>query len=447
MNGNDTIFALSTAAGKAGIAVVRVSGRSAADCVNRIFGRLPPPRSASYGALREPVGGEIFDRGIVLWFPGPASATGEDMAEFHVHGSRAVLRCLLESLTSVEGCRPAEAGEFARRSFAAGKMGLVEIEGLADLLAAETAAQRRMALRQAGGIASEVFDQWRRRLIVVSAEVEALVDFADEDGVAEAAGGRWKSLAAGLTEDMAAEVRRSRLSARVREGAKVVLAGPPNAGKSSLLNALARRDVAIVSAIPGTTRDVLEVPLDIGGLLVTLTDTAGLRTTSDEIEVAGVDRAKREAESADLFIWVSSKDLAGSATESTDRRADLLVENKCDLPGVSISGLNRNDSSRVWLEVSARSGQGLDALLAKIGDQLRAGLGEGENGILSRARQVQAVQESIRLLNDAVQRSGDSVELIAEDLRRAGDALGRLTGRIGVEDLLAYIFSEFCIGK
>lgn len=447
MSVGETIFALSSGAGKAGIAVLRISGPMAREATLRLCGTLPAPRVARYGQFREPVSGEVLDSGISLWFPGPRSATGEDVAEFHVHGGRAVVEALFGVLKTLENTRLALPGEFLRRAFAAGKADLIEIEGLADLLNAETAAQRRLAMRQAGGFASGVFEGWRNSLLQLAAHVEALVDFGDEEDVARLESGQFSDRIRVLAGSMSAELERALIGRPVRQGFKVVLAGLPNTGKSSLLNALARRDVAIVSPLPGTTRDAIEAPLEIDGLLVTLTDTAGLRkVTADEIEMIGIGRSRRELERADLVVWVSAYDVDGSANISWGGSVDIAVRNKCDIQDLELR-LARNEDNGTGIAVSARTGQGIDRLLNEIGRLLRSRYGQGEAALLVRERQVQAVQESIRSLNDAAGHVGGPLEVLAEDLRRAGVALARLTGRIDVEDMLAAIFSEFCIGK
>lgn len=444
MTVRDTIYALSSGAGRAGIAIVRVSGPRAGEAIERIAGRGAIARKAQYRALRDPVSGEQLDRGIVLWFPGPDSATGEDVAEFHVHGSRSVVSGLFDALRQFQDCRPAMAGEFLRRAFAAGKLDLIEVEGLADLLAAETAAQRRLALRQATGHASEVFEEWRGRLIKILAHVEALIDFGEEEDTARLAVNGILQDVKRLTGEMAAELLRGRRAVAVREGAKVVLAGPPNTGKSSLLNALARRDAAIVSARPGTTRDIIEVPLDFGDVPITLTDTAGLREdTEDEIERIGIERSLAEMRNAEIVVWVDAPDVAGSAASPEARTADIVVQNKCDLLGLE-AGLRRDDSE---LRVSAKSGAGLDRLAEALRDCLDRKYGQAQSALLTRERQTRAVEDSIRFLNDALAHSNEAIEVVAEDLRNAATALSRLTGRIHVEDLLSSIFGEFCIGK
>lgn len=448
MNGRETIYALSSGAGRAGIAVVRVSGPQAAEAIKSIAGKLPVVRKAQFGALKDPVSGELLDRGIVLWFPGPNSATGEDIAEFHVHGSRSVVATLFEVLRRLPDCRPAEPGEFLRRAFSSGKVDLIEVEGLADLLAAETSAQRRLALRQATGHASSVFEDWRSKLLGASAHIEALIDFSEEEDTARLAVAGVLGGVKELAGEMEVELRRGRRAVAVRLGAKVVLAGPPNTGKSSLLNVLARRDVAIVSARPGTTRDVIEVPLDFGGVPITLTDTAGLRTdTGDEIEQIGIQRSLAEISGAEVVIWVAAADAPGSAIAAESKTADIVVVNKSDL-GRDDSGLIRNDAGfAASIRLSAKTGEGIDEFIEALRTCLDRKYGQTELALLTRERQTRAVEDSIRHLNEALEHEGEPAEVLAEDLRSAAVALGRLTGRIHVEELLSSIFSEFCIGK
>lgn len=427
----DTIFALSTGALPCAVAVVRVSGALAGIALDRLCGARPAPREARYAALR----GEdesVIDRALVFWFPAPASFSGEDMAEFHVHGSRAVIDALFVALAGV-GARPAEAGEFTRRAFANGKVDLAEAEGLADLLVAETEAQRLQALRQMEGGLSDLVETWRSELIALRAEVEAHLDFSDEGDVGEEAAAG----VCGRIDDLAARIRRvagSDVGERVRAGIRVVIAGAPNAGKSSLLNRLARRDVAIATPEPGTTRDVLEVRLDAGGFPLLIFDTAGLRESDSLAERSGVERALAAARGADLVL-LAIDPLGDPAAAAVDglacpvwrigTKADLARASDCDL----------------W--VSSHSEEGLPQLERRLAEFARTHYGGAEAGV-TRLRHRQALLdaaaglERARLVEDAER---------AEMLRQAGDALGRITGAIGMEDVLDRIFAEFCIGK
>jgi len=453
MSHSDTIFAVSTGQSRAGIAVIRISGSAARQALSRLVRNVPEARRASLRSVRDPESGEILDKGMVLWIPGPGSATGEDMAELHLHGSEAVIAGVLGALGSVPGLRPAEAGEFTRRAFDNGRVDLVEVEGLADLLAARTARQRQQAMHQLSGQASSVFEQWREMLAGICARVAAAVDFVEEEGVAEVAVRGLRASTEHLISDMVKSLVVGERAAAIQAGVKVVLSGSPNVGKSSLLNLLSAREAAIVSARPGTTRDVIEVMMDIGGIPVILTDTAGLREAAeDEVEAVGISRARRELNRADIIIWVESPDVSGSAGWPGGIQPDLWVINKIDLV-VADSRLTRNDSGSLTaaelqpIRISATTGTGIEALIDAIECVVQRKYQETESAVVVRARQRQAVHESIRYLNESLRHGTGTLELVAEDLRKAADAIGRLTGRIEVEELLASIFSEFCIGK
>lgn len=434
----ETIAAVSTAPGKAAIAVIRLSGPEAGAALSALSGRLPEPRRASLRAMRDPRGGGLIDRGVALWLPGPASQTGEDMAELHLHGGRAVMTAALDALLSLPGLRAAEPGEFVRRAFLNGRLDLAEAEGLADLLAAETEAQRRQAVRQSEGALSALIDGWREALLNAMALVEAGIDFSDEDDVPREARAAARSGAEALAGEIAAALRDTRAE-RLREGFSVAILGQPNVGKSSLLNALARREVAIVTDAPGTTRDVLEVHLDLGGLPVTLADTAGLRDAEDAAEQEGVRRARARAEVSDLALWI---DDASAPVEPPALPGVALwrVANKIDVaPDGGADADHR---------ISARTGEGLDGLVAALARAGRDALGAGEHVGLTRARHRDALAAVAGELDAALGRwDGLPDELLAEHLRRAATELGRITGKVGVEDVLGKIFSEFCIGK
>ncbi len=411
--------------------------------VEALCGGLPEPRRAVLRTLRRPEDGEDIDSGLVLWFPRPGSFTGEDCAEFQVHGSRAVVDAVLRSLSSCPGCRMAEPGEFALRAFRNGRLDLTEVEGLADLVAAKTEAQRRQALRVSSGGLRTLAEQWSRDLLRLRARVEATVDFIDEAGVADAARAEIAGRLAELCSEVEAALAGARIAETIRDGIKVVIAGPPNAGKSSLLNYLARRDAAIVSSIPGTTRDVIEVSMDVGGLPVIFTDTAGLRTEStDEIEQIGMSRTRRELEVADLVIWLTAPDARGRPGREIDSHT-LWVENKADLPN-SQSGLHRNK----WhYRVSLKSGEGLGNFMDGLTARLKAIFGSAQPGVVVRARQRECLTLLLTHLRAALAVDDSAPELLAEELRAGADALGRLTGKLNVEDVLGEIFAAFCIGK
>ncbi len=443
-----TIYALASGAGPAGIAVVRLSGPESKTALEALCASVPPPRRATRVEIRDPAGGEKLDDGLALWFPGPASFTGEDTVELHVHGGRAVVDGVLAALGAQPGLRLAEPGEFTRRAFENGKMDLTAAEGLADLVAAETAAQRRQALRQLGGELAELYESWRDRLIHGLAHLEATIDFSDEDLPERLADEVFRNLA-GLATEIAAHLADNRRGERLRDGIHVAIVGPPNVGKSSLLNLLARRDAAIVSETAGTTRDVIEVHLDIGGYPLVVADTAGLRESADDIEREGVRRARLRAEDADLrLILIDAAawpEIDPAAADLIDQES-LLVINKVDLVApkqpLSIGAIEA-------LPISAVTGDGIEALLAVLGARLTERIGDAAQPALTRARHREALEDcrhSLQRALSAAERS-DRPELVAEDLRLAARALGRITGRVDVEDLLDVIFRDFCIGK
>jgi tRNA modification GTPase len=380
--------------------------------------------------LRDPAGAETIDRGLVLWFPGPASFTGEDVVELHVHGGRAVLQ-RLSAVLLAQGLRPAEAGEFTRRAFEAGKLDLSQAEAIADLVDAETQAQRRQALRQLDGALGQLYEGWRDRLKVLLARLEALIDFPDE-GLDEAIEGEVIEGAQSLLAEISAHLADGGKGERLRDGFEIAIAGAPNVGKSSLLNRLADSEVAIVSDIPGTTRDVIEVALDLGGYRVLLIDTAGLRETDDPVEREGVRRARARAQAADLRLHVFAP---GEAPPDADP-ATIPVMNKADLATAPAGAV----------AVSALTGAGIDQLLAQITARVAAQLEPGETPALTRARHRLAVEEAAGALGRALV-ADLPPELRAEDLRLGLRALGRIVGAVDVEDLLDVIFLEFCIGK
>ena len=422
---NDTIFALSSGTPPAAVAVVRISGPRADAALEALAGGLPEPRVATLATLR--LGNERLDRALVLRFPGPRSVTGEDVAELHLHGGRAVVAAVLDALAGLEGLRPAQPGEFTRRAFSHGRIDLAEAEGLADLLAAETEAQRRAALAMAGGALSRQVEAWRQRLLALAAALEAALDFSDEGEVGEAWPAGWDAELAALAGEIGALLDRP-LAERLRDGLRVVIAGPPNAGKSSLLNMLVQRDAAITAATPGTTRDLIEAPTAIGGLPFLLVDTAGLRDSADAIETAGVARARASLDAADLILWL------GDPAEAPDRERTILVQSKCDL-----SAEPREADARV----SAVTGQGVAGLIGTLVARARDLL-PGETEIAVNARQRAALAEAAIALRSA---PGSDMLIAAEALRQARLELDRVTGRAGVEEMLDALFGRFCIGK
>lgn len=445
---NDTIYAASTAPGRSAVAVVRLSGPQATAAASALAGSLPPPRQAGVRTVRTPQG-EPIDRGLVLWFRGPASYTGEDLVEFHVHGGPAVVSGLLEALAG-EGLRLAEAGEFTRRAFERGKLDLAQAEGVADLIEAETAAQRRQALDQLGGRMSQAQARWREDLIEAQAIFEAAVDFPDEEiphDVLVRAEAPLRRLMAGVTAALADVAR----GERIREGWRVALVGAPNAGKSTLLNALAGREAAIVTATPGTTRDVIEVPLQLAGYKALVADTAGLRETRDEIEAEGVRRARAWAKGAALRLFLVDGSAAEADLSNIDvlEAGDLLVVSKSDLPSGAALMAAEAEARRRELEVvrlSAHRAADVDALIARLADRVVADLAGSEPPAATRQRHRALLHEALERLESALE-NGQAPELAAEDVRLAGRALDRITGRIHPEDVLDRVFATFCIGK
>ena len=446
----ETIVALATGAGRAGVAVIRLSGPAAGPTLSALTARdLPKPRMATREAFCDPRTGVSLDDGLALWFPGPHSFTGEDVVELHIHGGPAVIAAVVDAALSQPGVRPAEAGEYTRRAFENGKLDLAEAEGLADLVDAETEGQRRQALRQRRGALSAVYEGWRGRLIEAAALIEAEIDFPDEDlpgALAQRAGPILQSLA----DDMGQHLDDAHRGERIRDGYRIAIIGPPNAGKSSLLNALAQREAAIVSDIPGTTRDVVEVRLVLTGFPVWIADTAGLREAADAIEAEGVRRALARAEEADLRIGVveTAADVPGSVS-SVLNAEDLLVRSKLDLYGPPASRRHAPEPAGETpaVHISSTTGEGLRELEAVLAAKVTEALGREEAPVLTRARHRRLVEEARAALARAIPALDAGPELAAEDVRVAADQIGRLTGRIDVEDLLGEIFSSFCIGK
>lgn len=434
----DTIFAPATGVGRAAIAVIRLAGPDTRAALEALApGPIPKSRVATLRTLRDPETREALDRALVLFFPAPNSFTGEDMAELQVTGGRAVLASVVAALGRIPGLRPADPGEFALRAFESGKMDLSQVEGLADLVDAETAAQRRQALRIADGALSREADALRELALDAMAALEIQIDFSDVD---EADAIVFEAVRAPAAEALAridAALASARAGERLREGLTIVIAGPPNAGKSTLMNALARRDVAIVSALPGTTRDAIEVALDLDGYPVTLVDTAGLRETEDPLEREGIARARRRAATADLTLWLS--DIAAPAPPPADLRPVLVLVTKCDDATVMAGGNA--------LPISARTGFGLPQLLDEIRRFAAEQLGTGSSALISNARHRLAFEDARSALRRALASEGGAEELIAEDLRLAARALERIAGRIDVEDILGAIFSRLCVGK
>jgi tRNA modification GTPase len=452
----DTIFALSSGRPPAAIAVVRISGPRAGGALRATIGKIPAPRQAALARVRDPVSGETIDEALALWFPGPNSETGEDTAELQLHGGRAVIAAVLAALGRIEGCRPAEAGEFTRRAFENGRIDLTRVEGLADLVGADTEAQRRQAFRQMRGLLGDRAEAWRTRLIEALALVEARIDFPDEGDVPEDLVGPALARAGALRDEIAEVLADQRRGERLREGLVVAIAGPPNAGKSSVLNRIARREAAIVSPLAGTTRDLIEVHLDLEGVPVTLVDTAGIRDSDDPVEQEGVRRARERVGAADLVMWVLDAAAGGEIAVETVARefpntAKWIVWNKVDL--VSVLRIKTLKSVVHKLDypihfISALNGSGFTEFIADLAEQSRTYLGSTEPALVTRERHRRALEETVAALDRATRGQAPGQEdILAEELRLAARALGRLTGRVDVEDVLDVIFRDFCIGK
>jgi tRNA modification GTPase len=494
MSAADTIFALSSGRPPAAIAVVRISGPRAAVALKALIAKTPEPRQAAFARVRNPDSGEIIDEALALWFPAPASETGEDVAELQLHGGRAVIAAVLGALAKIEGLRPAEAGEFTRRAFENGKLDLTAVEGLADLVMAETEVQRRQAYRQMRGLLGDRAEAWRQKIIQALALVEAAIDFSDESDVPADVVKPALTAARELKSEIDAVLGDGGRGERLRDGLVVAIAGPPNAGKSTLLNRIARREAAIVSPYAGTTRDVIEVHLDLAGLPVTLLDTAGIRETGDPVEMEGVRRARERAAAADLVLWVEDATAPPAQPRNMAVGAVWRVRNKIDLlapgekaesgssgaPGNQLtekekrataakneSSIRPSNSLRNMVNerlttknelefskserefnISAVSGAGFAALLDALSGYAERHLAGGEQALISRERHRHALRAAKEALDRALH--GDLAgkdDLIAEELRLAARALGRLTGRVDVEDILDAIFRDFCIGK
>jgi tRNA modification GTPase len=448
-----TIFALSSGRPPAAIAVVRLSGPQAGVALEKLVGRVPESRKAALVRVTDPASGEAIDEALALWFPGPHSETGEDVAELQLHGGHAVIAGVLGALGKIDGCRLAEPGEFTRRAFENGRLDLTAVEGLADLIAAETPAQRRQAFRQLKGLIGDRAEAWRRRLTEALALVEARIDFSDEADVPEDLIGPALHAAQQLRDEIAGVLADGRRGERLRDGLVVAIAGPPNAGKSTLLNRLARREAAIVSPYAGTTRDVIEVHLDLDDYPVTLLDTAGIRDSGEPVEQEGVRRALERAAIADLVLWVIDGSAAGlianSAPKSLKATAIWLIQNKIDL-GATRSGLSLINEYEFSFLVSAVNGEGIEKLVAALAEFAHEYFSAAEVGIVTRARHRRALEGTMAALDRALAEGaagGSREELIAEELRGAATTLGRLTGRVDVEDILDVIFRDFCIGK
>ena len=437
----DTIFALSSGRLPAGIAVIRVSGHQAFPAVESLCGHLPEPRRLELKPIRSR-SGHLLDMGLVVLFHGPHSFTGEDCAELHVHGGRAVVSAVFYELASIPGLRQAEAGEFSLRAFEHGKFDLTAAEALADLIDAETEAQRRFAVENSNGRNARLYSGWRETLLQGRALIEAELDFPDEADVPGSVSNLvWTSIEL-LTEEIDRHVRDYRRSEIIRDGYRVAIVGAPNVGKSSLLNTLARRDVAIVSDEPGTTRDLIEVSMDLGGLKVIFTDTAGIREGAGPIERQGIARARDAAKRADLVLHIMDQAVDIAIDEIPASTTLLRIRSKIDMEGPT-------DSREAWadVDISAVTGQGIDDLMDRITREATRAAGSSGDPLPFRERHVAELIVAQKALREFIAMRAEPLELAAEQLRIAADCLARIVGKIGVDDLLDVVFSRFCIGK
>jgi tRNA modification GTPase len=435
----DTIFALSSGQPPAAIAVVRISGPRAGAALEQLIGRLPKPRMAALAQIHDPQHGDIIDEALVLWFPGPNSETGEDVAELQLHGGRAVIAATLAALGGMDGLRLAEGGEFTRRAFENGKIDLTRVEGLADLIAAETQAQRRQAFGQARGGLSQQAERWRAELTRALALVDAGIDFSDEGDVPADVAAPARKIVASLAAQIGAALADGRCGERVRDGLVVAITGKPNVGKSTLLNRLARREAAIVSPYAGTTRDVIEVHLDLGGYAVTLLDTAGMRASDDPVELEGIRRAQERAKNVDLVLWLTDSDNEEQFNTWSSEVPFWIIRTKIDIVPA------KDEDHKYKFTISSKSDINIQSLIDALSQFAVGHAGRAEPALVTRQRQRTELERGLSALNRALEAGAE--EIVAEELRGAATALGRLTGRIDVEDVLDVIFRDFCIGK
>lgn len=436
----DTIFALSSGALPSGVAVIRLSGPHTKAAITTLAGTIPQPRRAALRTLHDGEG-NILDQGLIIFFPAPASFTGEDCVEFQIHGGRAAVSAVLKMLGKVPGLRHAEAGEFTRRAFINGKIDLTGAEALADLIVAETESQRRLAIENATGGQKQLYDRWRSQLLRARALLEAELDFSDEDDVPEEVSKDVNGLLQGMAQEIQTHLDGFGAAEIIRDGFHVVLVGAPNVGKSSLLNALAKREVAIVTDIPGTTRDLIEVVLDLEGIKVIVTDTAGLRQTDDTVEKIGVERAIAAARRANLVLRLVDQSLASAESEMALSDTPFLrVTTKIDLGAHETESDDLSDH-----KISVITGDGLESLIKDIAGRAQEAIRVSGEAIPTRLRHVWLLQSTLQAI--ALASTEREIELQAEQLRSAGVSLGKITGAVDVEELLGIIFSEFCIGK
>ena len=442
-----TIYALSSGSGISGVAVIRVSGKKTADVVKKLTGsKLPSPRAATLKKFNKNGGKELIDEGVIIWFPAPHSYTGEDLAEFHVHGSRAVIKAMHSAISKIKNCRLAEPGEFTKRAFQNGRINLLKAESIADLISSETEIQRKQAIKIMNGKSSDKFNSWREKLLKILSHIEAKIDFPDEDLPKNIFNQIQKTLTQ-VEKDIKKTLNDQKVGERIREGFKIAIVGPPNSGKSSLLNYLSKRDVAIVSEIAGTTRDVIETHLNLDGYPVIVSDTAGIRNSKNEIEKKGIKIALNRAEDADLkLVIVSAKNanftyvLEGLLTKDA-----ILVINKSDL----IKGkLNSKFKKYEHILISIKKDSNLNKLIVKIKNKLKKKFTTAEDILITRERHRQSLINCVRHLEKFQKKKlARDFDKAAEDLRLATRHLGMIVGKVDVEELLGSIFNDFCIGK
>ena len=441
----DTIYSLSTGAGSSGVAIIRLSGSASEEVLKKLTRKqTPKPRLASLRRIHSPVNQDAIDEGIVIWFPGPNSYTGEDVVEFHVHGGPSITEEVLKSISTISSCRIAEPGEFTRRAFQSGKMDLTSAEAVADLIDAKTIEQRRQALKQFDGQLAGLYDEWRKQLIDLLAYAESAIDFSDEE-LPENINKTIIHNILRIKDSITQHIDDKMIGERIRSGFHVTILGAPNSGKSSLLNRLATRDAAIVSDIAGTTRDVIEVQMNLEGFAVIISDTAGIRDAQNEVEVEGVRRARKSADEADLVVVVfDALDLPNiseiTSTYITDK--SLVLINKVD---VLEHTLPSEINGKEILGVSAKTGEGFEEFQLKLNQDVKNYFRNNEQPVLTRVRHREALEEALVSLNRSSQ--AKLPELVAEDIRLAVRSIGKITGRVDVEDVLDIIFNEFCIGK
>ena len=441
------IYALSTGPGISGIAVIRVSGKNTAEVVKKLTGtKLPTPRVANLTKFNKIGTKELIDEGVIIWFPGPNSYTGEDLAEFHVHGSRAVISALHKALSQIKNCRLAEPGEFTKRAFQNGKINLLKAESIADLVSSETEIQRKQALKIMSGKSSDKFNSWREKLLKILSHIEAKIDFPDED-LPNNIIKEIQETSTFVMNEIKKTLNDQKVGERIREGFKIAIVGPTNAGKSSLLNYLSKRDVAIVSEIAGTTRDIIETHLNLDGYPVVVSDTAGIRSSKNEIEKKGIKIALNRAEDADLkLVIVSAKDADFTKVlKDLLNKNAILVVNKSDLIKKK---LNSKFKKYEHVLISIKKDLNLNKLISKIKSKLKNQFTSSENILITRERHRQNLKNCVyHLQKFQEKRSAKDFDKAAEDLRLATRHLGMIVGKVDVEELLGSIFNDFCIGK